>query len=256
MSALSYICGYGYGSNSDDSDCEIVPRGYKRPKLPTPDLSKVTVIPVCEEHLDDPKQHDGRTRTFPHVRGNWATFVYIKYSDEEGLFELVNNLQSAVVKILDKEPCQRCEDFHISLSKTAVLKYHFISPFTTSLQEALTGLKRINLSFDSVKVYCNDENTRTFIALKVDYSSNKSLQEITSKVDEILDECSLPTFYEDPSFHMSILWVNGNKKRELEDIVENLNDIVAQEIGKSLQNVIVNRVHCRSGNKLFQFSLQ
>lgn len=55
---------------------------------------------------------------------------------------------------------------------------------------------------------------------------------------------------------MSILWVNGNKKRELEDIGENLNDIVAQEIGKSLQTVVVNQVQCRTGNKLFQFILE
>lgn len=55
---------------------------------------------------------------------------------------------------------------------------------------------------------------------------------------------------------MSILWVNGNKKRELENIVENLNDTVAQEIGKSLQTINVNQVHCRSGNKLFQFILE
>lgn len=68
--------------------------------------------------------------------------IFIPDPDEEGLFELVNKLQSAVVKILDKEPCQRCEDFHISLSKTVVLKYHLITPFTTSLQEVLNGCKR------------------------------------------------------------------------------------------------------------------
>lgn len=55
---------------------------------------------------------------------------------------------------------------------------------------------------------------------------------------------------------MSILWVNGNKKREVEDILENLNDIVDQEIGKSIQNVIIKQVQCKSGNKLFQFSLE
>lgn len=63
-------------------------------------------------------------------------------TDEKGLFELVNKLQSAVVKVLDKEPCQRCQDFHISLSKTVVLKYHLITPFTTSLQKVLIGSKR------------------------------------------------------------------------------------------------------------------
>lgn len=54
-----------------------------RPKLPAPDLSKVSVVP-SETHLDDPQQHGGRSRSFPHVRGNWATFVFVKceYSKE------------------------------------------------------------------------------------------------------------------------------------------------------------------------------
>lgn len=55
---------------------------------------------------------------------------------------------------------------------------------------------------------------------------------------------------------MSILWINGDKKKELENIAEKLNDIVAEEIGKSLQTVIVDQVNCRSGNKIFQFPLQ
>lgn len=30
-----------------------------------------------EVHIDDPNEHDGRTRSFPHERGNWATYLYI-----------------------------------------------------------------------------------------------------------------------------------------------------------------------------------
>lgn len=48
-----------------------------RPKLQVPDLSFVPVV-SSESHLDDPQEHDGRVRSFPHVRGNWATFIYVK----------------------------------------------------------------------------------------------------------------------------------------------------------------------------------
>lgn len=48
-----------------------------RPKLPVPNLSKVAVVPSYE-HKDNPELHGGRTRSFPHVRGNWATFVYVQ----------------------------------------------------------------------------------------------------------------------------------------------------------------------------------
>jgi hypothetical protein len=27
--------------------------------------------------MDSPAEHDGRIRSFPHERGNWATYVYI-----------------------------------------------------------------------------------------------------------------------------------------------------------------------------------
>lgn len=52
------------------------------------------------------------------------------------------------------------------------------------------------LGFSGVKVYCNEENTRTFIALQADYFSQKYLLELTQKVDEILKDYKLPTFYE------------------------------------------------------------
>lgn len=29
------------------------------------------------EVMDDPNFHEGRIRSFPHERGNWATYVYI-----------------------------------------------------------------------------------------------------------------------------------------------------------------------------------
>lgn len=48
-----------------------------RSKLPTPDLSKVAVVPA-DDHVDDAELHGGRTRSFPHVRGDWATFVYVQ----------------------------------------------------------------------------------------------------------------------------------------------------------------------------------
>ncbi|XP_049874069.1 U6 snRNA phosphodiesterase 1 [Pectinophora gossypiella] len=252
MSGLAYICGYGYGSNSDESDCEYVPIDRKRQKLPTPDLSKVSIVPQ-DEHVDDPELHGGRSRSFPHVRGNWATFIYIKYLEGE-LQNLVDKLQTAT-SFIDNS-CQKCKDIHVSLSRTVVLTYHLITPFSISIQTALKNVESFELGFDSVKVYCNEEKTRTFIALKADCASNQYLQKITKIVDEVLLEYKLEPFYEDPSFHMSILWVNGNKQKELTTIIQDLNHIVAEEIGRSLKSVLVNKLHCKSGNKHFQYFLE
>lgn len=51
------------------------------------------------------------------------------------------------------------------------------------------------LFFDSVEVYCNEEKTRTFIAIKADIYSSKILANITDKIDGILEDYKLPKFY-------------------------------------------------------------
>lgn len=245
MSALSSLC--EYESNSEESDCDTKPPKYK--KLRLPDLSAIPVFST-EKYVDNCELHSGRIRSFPHVRGNWASFVYIQYTGEENFLNLINKLQTQLSDI--DEPCFKCDDFHISLSKTIVLQYHLITSFTSSLQTILSNTGSFKLLFDTVKIYCNEENTRTFIALEVDHSSNKYLLNITDKIDNILKEYKLPTFYENPSFHMSILWINGNKKTKLTNILDKLNNIL---LHKNLAPICISKVNCKIGNKYFQYSL-
>lgn len=249
MSALSYLS--EYGSNSEESDSELNTNGQKN-RLPTPDLNKVPVVPVYK-HKDNPDLHGGRLRSFPHIRGNWASYVFARYLDLDALYELLEKLEETVSTKV--ESCHRCDDFHITLSKTVVLQYHLISSFSSSLQKNLKHLESFDLGFTSVKIYCNDEKSRTFISLEVDPFAQKYLLNISKTVDEILNEFQLPTFYKDPSFHMSVLWVNGDKKSELNSILESMNDILLQEIDKSLKSVLVDTINCKIGNKSFQYSL-
>lgn len=219
-----------------------------------PNLSSISVVPT-EAHIDNPQLHDGRLRSFPHTRGNWASFVYIKYPKEEILQNLIDKIQTEINKEL-KESCVRCGDFHISLSKTVVLHYHLITPFTKSLQESLGEIEWFDLEFSNIKVYCNDDKTRTFIALEVDYFAKKHLLQLSQKVDEVLEEFNLPLFYENPSFHVSIFWVNGNKEAELLALSDKLNALAVEEIGDSVVAVSINTINCKIGNKFYQFSLQ
>ncbi|KAM3966134.1 U6 snRNA phosphodiesterase 1 [Aphomia sociella] len=247
MSALSSLC--EYESSSEESDCDIKPAESKKIKLRLPDLSRVPVV-ASEEYIDNRVLHGGRIRSFPHVRGNWATFVHLQYIENEDFLNLINKLNAHVLKI--DESCCKCDDFHISLSKTVILQYHMITSFTSSLQKILGNTESFDLCFDSVKIYCNEENTRTFVSLEVDNFSKKYLLDISNKVDKVLIDYRLPTFYENPSFHMSILWINGNKKKELYKSLETLNDIL---VHKNLKSVCIEKVHCKIGNKYFQYSL-
>ncbi|XP_072947839.1 U6 snRNA phosphodiesterase 1 [Epargyreus clarus] len=251
MSALSFIRDYGDISSEDsDSPCEEITS--KKLKLPPPNLSKVSTV-LTEEHKDDPTLHAGRIRSFPHVRGNWATFVYVKYPQEDAVLHLINKLKDLVLSV-DKS-CQICDNIHLSLSRTVVLQYHLITTFTTTLQTALNNIDSFDLQFDAIELYSNDDNTRTFIALKADHFSKRYLLRISKKVDEVLKEFKLQPFYKEPSFHSSILWVNGNKKSNFEGILDQLNRILAKEIENNLRAVLIDRVQCQIGNKYFQFSL-
>ncbi|KAL0871922.1 hypothetical protein ABMA27_004374 [Loxostege sticticalis] len=252
MSGLSFISNYGSSSDESETECTQQPQ-LKKPKLQVPDLSFVPVV-SSESHLDDPQEHDGRVRSFPHVRGNWATFIYVKYSGDKSVF----NLSQKILEILSayEDSCHSCENIHISLSKTVVLQYHLITPFTKCLQEAFGDTQCFHLEFLGVKVYCNEDNTRTFIALEVDYYTKKKLLKLSQKVDSVLKEFKLPLFYEDPSFHMSIIWLNGNKKAELSSLIPEFNICLKEEIGNTVQPILVSDLSWKIGNKYFKFSLQ
>nr|XP_026499150.1 U6 snRNA phosphodiesterase-like isoform X2 [Vanessa tameamea] len=251
MSALAYICDYGSEEETSDSEKKDS-ENLKKLKLPTPNLSGVSVV-LSEEHIDNPSLHSGRTRSFPHIRGNWATFIYVEYPNKGNLFHIIEKLE-ALVKSVD-ESCMVCQDVHISLSKTFVLRYHMIKSFTSTLQNVLNNNNSFILNFDSVEVYCNEENTRTFIALGVDALSHAYLNNILKQIDTLLDDFKLPTFYENPSFHMSILSVNGNKKDLLLKILNNFYDIFIQQ-KYILKPENINKVNCKSGNKIYQYCLK
>lgn len=129
------------------------------------------------------------------------------------------------------------------------------------------------LEIVGIKIYCNDDKSRSFIALKVDHNSSQHLQRIVKQIDRVLKDFHLPEFYEvdnfflwyppclisfilmkvtyflqDPSFHLSILWTHGDKVKVLETALKDF----TSEIHKS---VIVDRVNCRIGNKYYQYLL-
>ncbi|XP_052741642.1 U6 snRNA phosphodiesterase 1 [Bicyclus anynana] len=254
MSGLSYISEYGdeEDSHSEEEYEEIQEKACSKPRLPQPNLTGVPVVSF-EEHVDDSNLHGGRVRSFPHVRGNWATFVYIDYPDKENLLKLIDKFATTLATV--DESCSKCEDIHISLSKTFVLKYHMINTFTSSLQEVLKNIDSFELGFESVDVFCNEDKTRTFIALKVDCFAHRYLISITKKIDNILRDFRLPEFYNEPSFHMSILSINGDKKQCVLKILHQLNQHFMNQEEK-VDTIIINKVNCKSGNKYYQYYLK
>ncbi|XP_076449710.1 U6 snRNA phosphodiesterase 1-like isoform X2 [Babylonia areolata] len=154
---------------------------------------------------DDPKQHGGRVRSFPHVEGNWASFVYIPVSADERL----NSFADKLLTVLQPLNFERMDDLHISLSRTVCIRHHWISPLTESLKEKFQQLHSCYCDVGSVEMYTNDEKSRTFISMEVNPEEN-NLMEYISVVDTCFREFDLPSFYENPSFHISLIWCVGD----------------------------------------------
>ena len=83
------LVSYGESSTSESED-EAAPLPKKRPKSsssssppPPPKQQRKRKLPALAAHLapsvptDDPSKHQGRTRTTPHVEGQWAAYVYV-----------------------------------------------------------------------------------------------------------------------------------------------------------------------------------
>ncbi|XP_049558817.1 U6 snRNA phosphodiesterase 1 isoform X1 [Orcinus orca] len=203
MSAAPLV---GYSSSGSEDEAEagarVRPgtRGCSRgqsplpsQKLPVPD-SVLDMFPGTEERPeDDSTKHGGRLRTFPHERGNWATHVYVPYEAREEFLDLLDVLlphaQTYVPRLV------RMEAFHLSLSQSVVLRHHWILPFVQALKDRVASFQRFCFTADRVKIYTNQEKTRTFVGLEVT-SGHTQFLDLVSEVDRVMKEFDLTTFYQ------------------------------------------------------------
>ncbi|XP_054632431.1 U6 snRNA phosphodiesterase 1 isoform X2 [Dunckerocampus dactyliophorus] len=206
-----------------------------------------------EPQAEDSSLHDGRVRSFKHERGNWATYVYFPYQPEEKFEEMMEDLLSTAAAFgLALTPQ---EELHLSLSQTVVLRHHWIQPFTQSLKAGLACCKRFVCSADRLKVYCNAEKTRTFLGIEV-ANGHAQLLDVVRVVDKTMTEFRLDTFYQDPSFHVSLAWCVGDFTVQLRQCLQELQNVVDNhEEGPYHLWLDCAELRCRTGNKTFQFPL-
>lgn len=85
-------------------------------------------------------------------------------------------------------------DLHISLSRTLVLKYHWIESFTESLKLLCRRFNKFILQLTDVEVYCNEERTRTFLGIHCQ-NDDKVLNCLIEELNSLLAEYQLPLYY-------------------------------------------------------------
>ncbi|XP_041078336.1 U6 snRNA phosphodiesterase [Polyodon spathula] len=226
----------------------------QRPRLPMPG-SVLNMFKETEEEegFEDRTQYGGRIRSFAHERGNWATYVYLPYLAEEESLELVDQLISGAGA--HGVSLTRMEEFHISLSQTVILRHHWIEPFVLSLKEGLASGRRFLCVADRLKVYTNQERTRTFLGLEV-RAGHAQVLEMVRVIDRTMQEFNLSTFHQNPSFHISLAWCVGDCSESLRGCCQELQNIVDDfEDSASLLRFSGHEIRCKSGNKFFSFPL-
>ncbi|XP_014443276.1 U6 snRNA phosphodiesterase isoform X3 [Tupaia chinensis] len=98
---------------------------------------------------------------------------------------------------------------------------------------------------------------RTFVGLEVT-SGHAQFLHLVSEVDRVMEEFDLTTFYQDPSFHVSLAWCVGDARLQLEgQCLQELQDIVdGFEDSEMLLRMHADQVRCKSGNKFFFMPLK
>lgn len=259
-----------YSSSSEEEDSSTSQRDCEEDACPVKKKSKVespkiTKLPLphsvlnmfqddLDRHTEDSSLHSGRIRSFKHERGNWATYVYLPYNPVEEFTDILEKLVSiSKSRGIDLMPQ---EEFHLSLSQTVVLRHHWIQPFTQSLKAGLAHCRRFICSAEKLKVYCNAEKTRTFLGAEVS-TGHTQLLDIIKVVDKTMTDFRLETFYENPSFHVSLAWCIGDLTAQLTSCLKELQNIMdSQEDSPFTLTLICAELRCRTGNKVFSFPIE
>lgn len=186
---------------------------------------------------------NGRIRRFPHIKGNWATLVYVPLTvTSHDTVDLADSITKQLQNTLSMCPIPADEQ-HISLSKPLFLKEFQIQPFIDHLTDRLRLVSPFTVHPTSYNVYQNDEKTTTFAAL--DCVGN-GLKETLKAVDETALDFRLPTFYDPPQFHVSFAW-STDKQDAYEKIKQTLHAMPVVKVA----SFKVESLHAKIGNKLF-----
>ncbi|XP_011502232.1 PREDICTED: U6 snRNA phosphodiesterase [Ceratosolen solmsi marchali] len=222
-------------------------------KLPLPEsILSWKGVTYNEEVIDDPLKHDGRIRSFKHERGNWATLVYIDYLPSDNILFWMKNV---IIHFVGTS--NLFEEFHMSLTRTLILKFHWIDSFVEAVKNIATNYQNFSIELQSIKIYCNEDATRTFVGITVQ-STNNILQNIIRTLDKLMTDYQLPIYYKDASYHISFLWCLGDQRKKLEallpSLIANFNDFFVDHPDQ--RYVQIDKLKCKIGNKLYNFNLQ
>lgn len=87
------------------------------------------------------------------------------------------------------------EQFHISVTRTLTLKFHWIESFVEEIKKLCEQTDQFTLELLNVRAYCNEERTRTFLGIEC-RDCKGTLAHFVKDLNNFLAEYNLPPFYE------------------------------------------------------------
>ncbi|CEM22542.1 unnamed protein product [Vitrella brassicaformis CCMP3155] len=196
----------------------------KRPPDPPKPLQELF---KDDDWQDDPGQHGNRKRQKPHVEGNFATTLFVTVPARvwrrpawQKVLGRSKRLLEDVQKRAGGEAAAAAASFdmgkdgpHISLSKTVMLRFHFIQGFVESCKAALGKCDSFTSHFDGeLSVFANEPADRYFAALVPSAAGHKQWVELIGRVDQLVTSYGLEPFYKEKQPHLSLAWCFGSQE--------------------------------------------
>jgi len=152
-----------------------------------------------------------RARVWPHVPGQYATFIAYPVSRLPQQVPLTHDMVVEEFTAVDQ--------LHLSVSRTFPLKRSQLSRFSALLSRCFeqknddTIKNVIHVDFDRISLMLNDSKTTTFLVLVVDENCegyDDLLDVIDTIDDQVMDKMKLEPFYDPPKPHISLAWAVGD----------------------------------------------
>ena len=192
---MEHLAAYGSASEDepDDSDPPADPPAKR--KRPTP-------LPPPPLDADDAAD-TALVRQFPHVDGNFAAHVFLTVAPAPALQQAIDRAVAAL-----GADVHGLAEYHVSLSRTFVLRRPQIAPFGEALRKALRGCAAVRAECDALHQLPNDTSTRHFAAvgLRRGTAGHGAACRLVDAVDAVLARYDAPPFYAERRLHFSVAW--------------------------------------------------
>ncbi|KAI9510134.1 hypothetical protein F5148DRAFT_1181791 [Russula earlei] len=216
------LVSYDESTDSEDEGEKGTKPPKERPSPPPPPVKR-RKLPALAAHLapavplDDPSKHQGRTRTTPHVEGQWAAYVYVPLALRGTLRRVVERAVEMTrrevpgVRVLGgpdpgSDSVADLRELHISLTRPFYLRAHQRDEMKRAVRDAARSQPPFAASFAAFSDLTNDEHTRTFLSMEIG-AGHQELRALSAALSAALHSFRQKEYYEQPRFHASFAWV-------------------------------------------------